>query len=231
MTLQKKDFVEMNFTAKIKDGPIFDSNIAEDLKLAGIETKSPPKPFVFSLGEGMFLKSVEEFLIGKDPGKYSIDLEAENAFGNREPRLVQVMPIKIFHEHKINPIPGVSLNFDGRVAKILSVNGGRVTVDFNHPLAGKAVVYDVNILRKVEDLNEKVSAFSNFLFGKDVVFEIKENKIIMELEKNFANFAKVFEEKFKELFGLGLEVKETTLEAEKQLPKEIDDLSKESKIQ
>ncbi|MDO8627430.1 MAG: peptidylprolyl isomerase, partial [Candidatus Diapherotrites archaeon] len=162
MTLQKKDFIEINFTGKTQEGNIFDSNIEEDLKKANIELKNSPKPFTFALGEGMFLKSVDEFLIGKPetPAKYSLELTPEKAFGIREPKLVQVVPMKVFFEQKINPIPGASLNFDGRMGKILSVSSGRVTVDFNHPLAGKTVIYDINVLRKVEDMNEKISAFN-----------------------------------------------------------------------
>ena len=45
--------------------------------------------------------------------------------------------MKIFIQQKINPIPGVMFNFDGRIAKVLTVSGGRVMIDFNNPIAGK----------------------------------------------------------------------------------------------
>ncbi|GAI92008.1 unnamed protein product, partial [marine sediment metagenome] len=68
MKLKKKDFIEIEFTARVKDGEVFDSNIEEDLKKLNPDAKA--KPFVFCLEEGMFLKGVEDFLIGKDMGKY-----------------------------------------------------------------------------------------------------------------------------------------------------------------
>src|SRR3989344_5210011 len=162
MVLKKNDFVEVQFTAKVKNGEIFDSNIKEDLKKTklGIE----PKPVIFSLGENMFLKGVDDFLMGKDLGKYEIELTPEKAFGFRDSKLIQLMPMRIFREQNLKPISGFVFNFDGRMAKILSVSGGRVIADFNNPIAGKTVVYNVNVLRKVEEINEKAKAFIDFLF-------------------------------------------------------------------
>ena len=99
MSLQKKDFIEIEFTGKIKDEEIFDSNIKEDIETAKLNVK--PKPFIFCLGEAMFLKGVDDFLIGKEIGKYTIELSPEKAFGNREPKLVQMIPMKVFREQKI----------------------------------------------------------------------------------------------------------------------------------
>ena len=172
--LNKKDFIEIEFTGKIKDGSIFDSNIKEDLKKARLNIE--PKPVIFSIGRGMFLKGVEDFLDGKEIGKYEIELSPEKAFGFRDLRLVQLMPMKIFREQKLNPIPGVMFNFDGRVAKILSVSGGRIIADFNNPIAGKTVVYNLNVLRKIEDMNEKAKAFIEFLFRRKFDFEIQDKK-------------------------------------------------------
>ena len=90
--------------------------IKKDLEKSGI--KGEAKPFIFCLGEGMFIKGVDEFLIGKDIGKYEIQLKPEDAFGKRDPKLIEMLPIKVFIQHEINPIPGVMLNFDGRIAKI-----------------------------------------------------------------------------------------------------------------
>ncbi len=205
MGFKRKDFIEIEFTAKTKEGEIFDSNIKEDLKK--INPESEAKPFIFSLGEDMFLKSVDDFLIGKKIGEYKIELSPEKAFGNRDSALVQMIPPKIFKEHKLNPIPGFAFNFDGRIGKVLTVSGGRVMVDFNNPIAGKDVIYKVKIKRKVEDLTEKINAFSNFLFRKEFKFEVKDKKLIFEVESEMAKFVEMFAEKFKEVFGLKLEVK------------------------
>ena len=216
MKLEKKDFIKIEFTAKVKEGDIFDSNIKEDLK--GRDIKKEIKPFIFCLGESMFLQGIEDVLIGKDIGEYNIELTSDKAFGKRDPNLVQMMPIKIFTEQNVNPIPGVMFNFDGRIGKILTVTGGRVLVDFNNPIAGRDVEYKVRVLRKVEDLNEKVKALIEFFFKRDLKFEIKEKKLILEVEKPMKQFIEMFKEKFKEILDLDLEVKE------------IDSISKVNKL-
>ena len=129
MVLQKKDFIEIEFTGKTKDGNIFDSNIAGDLKNSNLKVLA--KPFKFCLGEGMFLKGIDEFLIGKDIGEYTIELTPEKAFGKRDSKLIKMIPIKFFKQQNVQPVQGAMFNFDGQIAKILTVSGGRVMTDFN----------------------------------------------------------------------------------------------------
>ena len=206
MDLKKGDFIEIEFTGKVKNGQVFDSNIKEDLKNADLNFE--PKPLIFCLGEKMFLEGIEDFLVGKEIGEYEVELSPEKAFGNRNSSLVNIISARIFKENKLNPIPGMMFNLDGRAAKILSVSGGRITIDFNNPLAGKNVVYKIKILRKVNDLNEKAKALIEFLFKKNLEFEIIDKKIIIKVEKGLLELVKLFNEKFKSALGLELEVKE-----------------------
>jgi len=209
MVLKEKDFIEIEFTGKIQDGEVFDSNISEEIKKADLKTKA--EPFAFSLGQGMFLKGVDDFLIGKEPGKtYDIKLEAKDAFGVRDTSLIRVIPLSTFKQHNLNPFPGAVFNFDGRLAKVLSVSGGRVRIDFNNLLAGKDVEYNVKVLREIKDTKEKAKAFINFLFRKDLGFEISEKgkKITIKAEPALAKFVEMFKDKFKEVLDLDLEVKE-----------------------
>ncbi len=205
MTLAKNDFVEVQFRAFVKGGELFDSN--DPVDFVSEESKKKLKPVVFSIGSGMFLKGVEDFLIGKELGKYEIELSPEQAFGARNSSLVQLMPMQVFQSHNIRPIPGVSLNFDGKMGKILSVSGGRVTVDFNNPLAGKTVHYSLNVLRKLETLKEKIESFHEFLFQQQMKYTLDDSKITLEVEKQLVSFVELFKDKYKELFNLELEVK------------------------
>ena len=129
----------------------------------------------------MFLKAIDDFLINKELGKYEIELSPEKAFGKRNPNLIQLIPMKVFREQKLEPIQGTMFNFDGRPAKILTVSGGRVMADFNNPLAGKTVMYNINVKRKVDDLNEKIKALIDFFFRKELKFQIKDKKIILQV--------------------------------------------------
>lgn len=213
MKLKKKDFVELEFTGRVKDGEIFDSNIKKDLKKMNSEAKA--KPFIFSLGQGMFIRGVENFLIGKDIGEYEIDISAEDAFGKRDAKLIQRIPVHVFREHDLKPVPGIVFNFDGRIGKVLTASGGRVMVDFNNPIAGKDVVYKIRILRKVEKLEEKVRAFMDFLFRQEFKFEIKDKKLMIYADKQMIKFIEVFKDKFMDVLDLSLEVMELVEKKEK----------------
>ncbi|PNX47368.1 MAG: hypothetical protein BV456_11105, partial [Thermoplasmata archaeon M8B2D] len=210
-----KDFVQIEFTGRVKDtGEIFDSNIKEDMEKlhAGHDHEIKSEPFVFALGEGMFLKAIDDFLLGKPGDKsneYNLDLEPEKAFGKRNSMLVQTMPMKIFREKNVNPVPGTVLNFDGRAGKILTVSGGRVMVDFNHSLAGKSVSYKIKFLKKIIDMNDKINAVNKFFFGKEPKFQVDGKKLIVEVEKQLAPLGALFKDKYKEILDLDLETKES----------------------
>ena len=226
MKLQKKDFIEIEFTGKTNEGKVFDSNTKEGLDELHVSQEHKDdhthetKPLIYCLGEDMFLKGVDNYLIGKEIGKYEIELKPEEAFGKRDSKLIQMIPMKVFIQHKMNPVQGATLDFDGKRGRILSVSGGRVLVDFNNPLAGKEVIYTIKVKRKIEDTNEKIKAFNSFLFKKDFKFEIKGKKIIYESEGDFKKFLEMFKDKFKEIFGLELEVKEPKKVPKKQVKKE-----------
>ena len=203
--IAKKDFIEIEFTGKDKDGNIFDSNIKEDLAKANLNT--PAKPFIYAVDEDMFLKSVDDFLIGKETGKdYELELEPEKAFGKRNPQMIKMVPLRIFKQQQQPPYPGMMFNFDGQIGKIISVSGGRILTDFNNPLAGKTVIYKIKVKRKVTELKEKASAMIQFFVKKELPLEIKEKKLIIEADPKFAQFFNLFKDKFKELLDLEIEV-------------------------
>lgn len=237
MVLQKNDFIEIEFSAKEKDtGELFDSNIKEVLEKNGAQ-QSPEqaKPFIFPLGQEMFVQGVDEFLIGKpEPSEkndseskenntYTIELTPEKAFGSRDPKRIQKMPSTIFKQQQVNPAPGQVFNFDGKIGKVLAVSGGRVIVDFNNPLAGKDVVYEVNVKRKLTDINEKTKNLIEFLFKKQFDFNIdsENKKLTIKADQNYKKFIELFKDKFKEILDLDLEIeeiKETGLEQNKEKP-------------
>ncbi len=212
MKLQKKDFIEIEFTGKVKGGEVFDSTLKEELEKLNLGHDQPlrAKPFIFCIGQEMFLNSLDDFLIEKEIGKdYEIELEPEKAFGKRIPSLIQRIPIRIFREKEVNPVQGAIFNFDGKIGKILTVSGGRVMVDFNNFLAGKIVVYKIKILRKVTDLNEKIKALNEFFFRREFKFEVKDKKLIIEADKSLVKFVEMFKDKFKDILRMDLEVKES----------------------
>jgi len=205
MQVNKNDFIEIEFTGKANN-EIFDTTNKEEAKKIGIE--SDVKPIIVSAGNEMLLKGLDENLDGKEIGKqYLVKISPEKGFGPRNPSLIKTIPMKVFREKNMNPVPGLTLQMDNYLAKILSVSGGRVIVDFNNPLAGKEIEYEFKILRKVEDAKEKINALQDFFFRKKFEFAIneKDKKVVFKEEK-IKPFIDIFKNKFKEITGFDFEV-------------------------
>ena len=209
MATKKHDFVEIEFLARnLGNNEIFDTNIPAEAKKIGLEMNS--KPFIISIGRGMVVKGFDEALEGKEEGKkYTIKISPEKAFGKRDPRLVRLIPMKVFAEQKIYPQPGMTLALDNNLVKVVSVSGGRVMVDFNNPVAGKDVEYEFTIKKIITDDKERVLAIQRFLFGHEFKFELEEKegkkKIIFE-DMKLVPVLNAFKHKFKEILDMEVEI-------------------------
>lgn len=176
MTIKKGDFIELNYTATIiEDNSIFDTTNPDDAEKAGMIcdhdhdhdhnhqhlTKEDFKPIIVCVGEKQVLPGLDEQLEGINLGEHDIILGEENAFGKKDSKLLKLMPMTAFKKQKINPFVGLTVDMDGTRGVVRSVSGGRVIVDFNHPLAGKQVKYQINITKKIEDKKEQIKAILN----------------------------------------------------------------------
>lgn len=199
--IKANDFVEIEFDGKA-DGNLFDTTDKEKAKQIGVDAEI--KPAIISVGNEMLLKGFDESLEGKEIGKkYSIKLPPEKAFGKRESSLIKIIPLKVFTEKKINPEKAMVFQMDNHLVRILSVSGGRVTGDFNNPLAGKEIEYEFIIKRKIIDLNEKIDALQDFFFKQKFDFEIKDKKLIFK-DLKIKTLVDIFKDKFEKLLGLSI---------------------------
>lgn len=123
-----------------------------------IDTTRRGKPATFEVGDGNLLPGFEEALFGMQAGDDAqIELEPERAFGLHRPENVQLLERERFEGVPLEP--GVVVSFkasDGQLPGVVRrVFDRTVEVDFNHPLAGRRIVFDVSILR-VERVNPPV---------------------------------------------------------------------------
>ena len=125
---------------------------------------------------------MDKKIIGKNIGKYNIELTPEEGFGKKDGKLIKLVPTKEFTKQNIRPIPGIQLNLDGFIGKIISVTGGRTLVDFNNPLAGKNLEYEIDIKRTITDKKEQLKGFLDILFKESKV-EIKDDEVIIEIKE------------------------------------------------
>ena len=201
-TIKKHDFVEIEYTARTKeDNAVFDTTQEEVAKQEGVYNKnndySPP---IISIGENTILKALDEQLIGKETGEeYTFEISAENAFGRKDARLLQMIPLSKFRQQNIQPVPGLQLNIDGVFGIVKTVSGGRCYVDFNHPLSGRDLIYNVKVNRIVEDDREKLSSLLKLhLPIKDAEVEIKDGSAVI---KSKSEIPKEAQEEFRKIVG------------------------------
>jgi FKBP-type peptidyl-prolyl cis-trans isomerase SlpA len=130
--------VTLHFAIKLDDGVPVDSTFEK-------------QPATFTIGDGSLLPGFEQTLFGLKAGdQRSFEISPEQGFGQGNPLNVQIIPrsqfvrmelseglLIIFNDAANAELPGVVREFDEE----------RVTVDFNHPLAGKQLIFDVQIIQ------------------------------------------------------------------------------------
>jgi peptidylprolyl isomerase len=209
------DFILVNYTLKVKEtgdtvGTTIES-VAKEKKLYRGEERY--EPFFIIVGEGWVPKGLDEALTGLELGKAStVELSPEKGYGVRDPKKVRLVPLRKFAAEGVTPVPGLQVNIDGKTAQVRSVGAGRVQVDYNHPFAGKTLIYDLTIEKLIEAEEEKVG----HLVHKRIP-TVDQQKFTIKIENNKLQ-VEVPEEAF---FLEGLQVAKRTLTAdvEKYMPK------------
>ncbi|MCX6707442.1 MAG: hypothetical protein NT001_04865 [Candidatus Woesearchaeota archaeon] len=138
------------------------------------------------VGEGHIVPGLDAEIEGKETGKdYSIAVSPENGFGKKDAKLIQLISTGKFRKENIQPMPGLQVNIDGTYGIVKSVSGGRTIVDFNHPLSGQNLIYDIRIVKIVNDDREKIKAMIELKLGlKDIEVEFNEGKAIIITKKD-----------------------------------------------
>ncbi len=159
--IREGDFVIVDYVARVEEtGEIVDLTLEDVAKKEKIYREDGIyKPKLVIAGEGWFIKGFEEGLIGLEVGKKAeIRVPPEKGFGERDPKKIKVVPIREFRKSGITPRPGMRVTINNKVGTVRTVTSGRVRVDFNHPLAGKTIIYEVYVRKKLTDDLEKIKA-------------------------------------------------------------------------
>ena len=129
--------VTVNYTGKLEDGSIFDSSLNEGRE-----------PLTAVLGEGSLIKGFEDGLINMSEGESkTVEIEPSEAYGEYQEDMINSIP-------KTQVPEGVSvgdmLQGFGPMGpinvKVVEVNEETVTLDANHPLAGKKLIFDLEVV-------------------------------------------------------------------------------------
>lgn len=180
MAIQPHDFIEIDYTGKLEDGTVFDTTDPAVAKTISSYNKDAEyKPMTICVGEQHVVRGLDEALINKETGKnYTIKLTPEQAFGKKDAKKIRLVPATTFYKQRIMPQPGLEVNIDGTLARILRVSGGRILVDFNHPVAGRNVTYEINIKKIITDKKDQVKSYLGLALHPELVkgVEIIDNK-------------------------------------------------------
>ncbi|MBC8495132.1 peptidylprolyl isomerase [archaeon] len=202
--IKKGDFIELEYTGKLKeDGSVFDTTKKEVAMASNLNKEADYRPIIVCVGEGHVLGALEKGLECKTIGKYDFNLEPEEAFGKKSAKLLKLIPMKVFKQQDIMPYMGLDVNVDGMYGIVRNVSGGRVIVDFNHPLSGREIIYEVEVLKFVTSDKEKLESVLQLLGVHYNSASVKEKNAMVVLEHEMSNEQKImFEEKAKKLVGL-----------------------------
>ncbi|HEX5981773.1 MAG TPA: FKBP-type peptidyl-prolyl cis-trans isomerase [Nitrososphaeraceae archaeon] len=159
MTFDKGSLILLDYTARIKDNDeIFETTIEEDAKKSNLyDPTRKYEPRLISVGEGWVLKGLDEALTSTDVGqKLSIEISPDKGFGERDTSKVRMIPQRKLGE-KANEIKvGDVVELDDRTGIVRYIGSGRVQIDYNHRLASRVLVYDVNVVKKIESNEDKI---------------------------------------------------------------------------
>jgi len=161
MSLQKGDFIIIDYAAKVKEtGEVFDTTNEEIAKKERLYKEGDVyEPKLVVIGEGWVLKALDEGLTTIEVEKTaSVEIPQDKAFGARDAEKVKRIPLKQLIAKGITPSIGMRVEYSGKMATIRALGAGRVLLDFNPPLAGKTLVYEVSVRKKLEADEEKIRA-------------------------------------------------------------------------
>ena len=183
--IKKGDFIELDYTGKLTNDQVFDTSIKEIGEQNKLQ-KPSYEPLIVCVGEGQVIKGLDKNLESSETEKdYTFEIPMEEAYGKKDPKLMRVVPKSLFTKQKMNPYPGMQINAENMMGIVRSVSGGRVSVDFNHPFAGKDLVFDVKIKKILDDPKEKVQSLLKMFLRLDpskYELEIKADKMIIKSE-------------------------------------------------
>ncbi len=147
-TVEKGDYVVFNYVGMYENGEVFDTSVEELAKKEGVFVEGKKyKPMRIKAGSGEVIPGIDEAIIGMKVGeKKRIEVPPEKGYGMPRPELIVDVPREEFSKAGIEPVEGMYVGTDSGPAKIVKIEENTVKLDFNHPLAGKTTVFEIEIV-------------------------------------------------------------------------------------
>lgn len=148
MNIEKNRVVTFHYTLRDEQGTVIDSSNGR-------------APLSYLHGKGNIIPGLEQALVGKVAGdKLDVTVQPEQGYGRRDERLVQIVARNLFGEIA-DLKPGMQVRASGkqgaRLVNVVSVDRDFVTVDGNHPLAGRTLNFSLEVAEVRKATHEEVS--------------------------------------------------------------------------
>ncbi len=182
MPFKEGDFLLIEHTAKVKEtGKIFDTTREDVARSEGFHKEGEIyEPKLVVIGEGWVLTVLDDNLPSLSLNKpKTIEISPDKAFGSRDPEKLRMVSLRRLRERGITPKLGMQIEYDKKLATIRTMGAGRVQLDFNPPLAGKTLVYEVTAKKKLRTQEGKIHAL---IHRRIPLLEI--GKFKLDLEKD-----------------------------------------------
>jgi peptidylprolyl isomerase len=146
-TAKDGDIATVHYTGSLESGEVFDSS-------------KDRAPLEFEVGSGQLIKGFDTAVVGMKVGdKKTVLLSPADAYGDRDERRIQKLPRSSLPKEP-EPKPGMMLTIstpDGKrfPAKIDKVEKDVVMIDMNHPLAGKKLKFDIELVGVKDNIKDK----------------------------------------------------------------------------
>ncbi len=172
MPIKDGDVILVHYTIKkVENGKeeVVDTTREDIAKEYGIyDPNKTYREAIIVVGKSKLLDAIEEVIREMDVGeKREILAPPEKAFGPYRPDLVIKVPKKQLRRMGVQPVVGEEVNFRGHTGRIVRVTERFAYIDFNHPLAGKEIKIELEIVGKLETEEEKIKYLAVRWFGVD----------------------------------------------------------------
>jgi FKBP-type peptidyl-prolyl cis-trans isomerase 2 len=161
MAFKDGEFVEIEYSSwTAADSKMIDTTDEKLAEKNGILVEGRKYgPVLVIVGSRTVVKGLDDAIKGMELNQAKkVTLKPEQAFGERNPDIVRVMPLSEFKKRDMNPYPGMRVNIDNISATVKSINSGRVVVDANHPFAGMEITYEVKVTKKLDQQQDRITA-------------------------------------------------------------------------
>jgi FKBP-type peptidyl-prolyl cis-trans isomerase 2 len=186
LPMKEGDFIKLDFDAFSKETEQLVDTTHEDVAKEHdvFNERAKYGPISIVVGSGNLVKGLDEDLKNAKLGEErEVDVEPKDAFGDRDPKLIEVFPMnKIlslpeFRKGDQYPTEGMEIRINNRIGYINRIFAGRVRVDFNNRWAGRTISYKYKVTEVLEEKDQKLKALIESVYSnsEEFHFEFKED--------------------------------------------------------